>query len=186
MLLKKLSQVFMLLLGCLCYTSCANRTVYLANPPEINWWCYATGIAILITLIYYAYLLVCIYKKTTNQGQEKILNIIIYQGFYIFLSIVVFPFLIFGEWFFEFFLWLLAQGMVAKILLCIATFFISFKKGISQSVAIWCINYFFWHISDLYIFYALPALLGGIISEIPTLWLLKVDGRFKFETQFYF
>lgn len=151
-------------------TACADRTIYLPKPSPADNWQYITGFLIALISLIHIYTLLQLYNNTNNKGQELVLNSAINNTVHILLGVLVFPFLIFGEWFFELFMWSFSQGVAAKIILIIIGLILGIRIGIYQSITLWLINVFFWHISPLYFFISCH-LLWVVLSTLPILGL---------------
>jgi hypothetical protein len=151
-----LKKISFLLLCLIFLASCANKSIYYQSEGSFQMWRLVTGIIIGIFLGITLFLL-------KNGRNEKIFDSTIMLVWISIFIAVLFNFLVFGEWFFKLFEWILAS-IIGKTILVIIFFVAGFWNGFVGNLSLWISSAFFWHSTNVMEFMLLPGIIGSAIN----------------------
>ena len=170
--LGKISLLLFLSVACM---ACADLTVYAASPSVATTATVLIGILCFCGLLFYVWFMCWAYPLLNRQGQESVLTLVIYQFVGFWVGVLLFPRLIFGEWFFKFFTWLLAQPNGYQIVIVLLGLLLGSFNGVTFALILWFVNVFYWHLDFLYYWYILPIVVASLCRMYYDWFIMKSE-----------
>lgn len=156
--MKKLYIFTLILSASLIFLGCVDQSVYQPMSPTFSDWRLWTGILLFIEIAFY------IFGTIKAKNEEFFSNLIVgLIGLPILTALQ--GYIILGEWWYRFNLWLLS-GTIGTIFIVIFSLIFGYIGSILISLPIWVINGFFWHSSEIAKYILFPLILGTTIKII--------------------